>query len=771
MGSPLHPQLEIVKSHALEFMEKQLAALIAGADEFLLSAGSKPEEQAAGFEASALLRTKKDPLRTVFAREFDAAFHKYLGVDQPAQAPTSLGLSALKLVGESEMEETLAVTNSARRAGKVCAEGMFALAQRFNELVPGAQFSDENLPLAPQVIGEAFRQTLDGTAGDASGAVKLVLFKLFDKHIMQCLGELYDTVNDSLAQAGVLPEIRVKVLKQPDSGQGPRPATTVPTPPANDGLQDVEGTSAVNAVPVAPASEVDSPSASPSETVLPSREGEVAANATAAADVTPRPSPASSPAPSPVQPAAAVDQSTFTALTSLLAQQRSQIASTAAVDVPPPALGEALAAAAAMPAAEATRQLVSSVTALQQTMQSMAQLGALTAEDGSLASALARVLKEQHQSAPLTNMDAGTIDILGLMFEIILDDSNISGSLRALISKLQLPYLKVGLLDRSFFDNAQHPARRLLNELGHAGLGWREVEDPQQDPFYRKVSEVVEVICEKFDDDVGIFQALLDDFEAFISEEDAYGAAKEILIERVKVEVQELIRSKLGKEKLPSCARDLIGGPWRDLLEQIYSRKGTDSEEWKQAVFVLDALIWSLQPKADAESKTRLAKMLPKLLKSLRSGLDAVGHDADKSDALLRALQPLHMATLYGKSAASAEAPPEAASSPDQKEDEDESRVAERARREEVAQAVKGLVAGEWVEFRLEDGKVLRGKLIWHSEILDDYTFVSRMYKVVAERNSAQLITEFLAGNARRLENVPLIDRALDAVMRRLRGA
>lgn len=762
MGSPLHLELETAKGHALGFLEKQLSALISGADEFLLSAGAKPEEQTAGFEASTLLRAKKELLRTAFAREFEAAFLKHLGVSPEAQTPASLELSALKLVDEGEMEATLAVTNSARRAGKVCAEGMFALAQRFNELVPNAQFSDENLPLAPQVMGEAFRQALDGVAGDAASAVKLAILRLFDKHIMQCLGELYDSVNDALAQAGVLPEIRVKVRKQPDSGQSSRPAPA-PAALANDGLDEVVGEPRESAS-AAPAQNGEVTPALPAESVPPS--SDTTAVPTQAASTAPyAPPPAATP-----QTSVPMDQGTFSALTALLAQQRSQQMTGAATFSAAPALGEALAAGAVVPAAEATRQLVHSVSALQQTMQHMAQLGAIASESGSLASALTRVLKEQRQSAPLTSVDAGTIDILGLMFEVILDDSNISGSLRALISKLQLPYLKVALLDRSFFDNAQHPARRLLNELGQAGLGWREIEDPQQDPFYRKVSQVVEIIGEKFDDDVGIFQNLLDDFEAFISEEDAYGAAKEILIERIKVDVQELVRGKLGKEKLPGCARDLIGGPWRDLLEQIHARKGTDSEEWNQAVSVLDALIWSLQPKTDAESKARLAKMLPRMLKSLRSGLDAVGYDPAKSDELLRSLQPLHMATLYGKSAVSGEPVP-TPGNPDANGEEDEAAVQERTRREQAITTVKSLTAGDWVEFHPEDGKPLRGKLIWYSEILDDYTFVSRMYKVVAERNSAQLVREFLSGCARRLENVPLIDRALDVVMRRLRGA
>jgi hypothetical protein len=403
-------------------------------------------------------------------------------------------------------------------------------------------------------------------------------------------------------------------------------------------------------------------------------------------------------------------------------------------------------------------------------MQSVAQVGSLVAEGGSFAGGLAKALGERNQKAPMSPMDATTIDIVGMLFEVILDDSEIPGSLRALIAKLQLPYLKLALLDKDFFNNAEHPARRLLNELARAGIGWRESEDPAQDSLYRKVSEIIERTGRDFAEDVGLFQALLEDFLNFSSEERALGEAKEILIGRTKNDVEDVLRQKADKLTLPAMARDFLTGPWKEVLQRIHVRKGAKSEDWAQAVQVMDAFVWSLQPKVDPAAKARLVKLLPQLLKALRSGLDAIGHDAEKSSAFLKALEPLHMLALQGKTPSVAKRAKTADEAAAEAQGNTENDAAAQALAQAKA-AVQSLALGSWLEFLREGGKTLRGKLVWRSDILDDFTFVSRTYKVVAERNTATLVAEWAAGKARRLDTVPLLDRALDLVMRRLRGA
>jgi hypothetical protein len=86
-------------------------------------------------------------------------------------------------------------------------------------------------------------------------------------------------------------------------------------------------------------------------------------------------------------------------------------------------------------------------------------------------------------------------------------------------------------------------------------------------------------------------------------------------------------------------------------------------------------------------------------------------------------------------------------------------------------QAVRDLKVGNWVEFIDEQGTRERAKLSWISPISGKYLFVNRRGLKVADRTAVQLATELHDQRAIILEEVPLFDRALDAIVDRLRNA
>ena len=53
--------------------------------------------------------------------------------------------------------------------------------------------------------------------------------------------------------------------------------------------------------------------------------------------------------------------------------------------------------------------------------------------------------------------------------------------------------------------------------------------------------------------------------------------------------------------------------------------------------------------------------------------------------------------------------------------------------------------------------------------MLGEYTFVDRMYKVVADKSTQELAADFRNMRASVVEEVPLLDRALDAVVKGLK--
>jgi hypothetical protein len=89
----------------------------------------------------------------------------------------------------------------------------------------------------------------------------------------------------------------------------------------------------------------------------------------------------------------------------------------------------------------------------------------------------------------------------------------------------------------------------------------------------------------------------------------------------------------------------------------------------------------------------------------------------------------------------------------------------------EALETVRALKAGCWFEFIAADAVRERAKLSWVSPISGRYLFVNRRGLKVADKSAAQLAAEIDSGQAVLLEEVPLFDRALDAIVERLRNA
>jgi len=79
---------------------------------------------------------------------------------------------------------------------------------------------------------------------------------------------------------------------------------------------------------------------------------------------------------------------------------------------------------------------------------------------------------------------------------------------------------------------------------------------------------------------------------------------------------------------------------------------------------------------------------------------------------------------------------------------------------------------GTWVEFTDANTSAKeRAKLSWISPISSKYLFVNRKGLKVSDKTMFALAAEIRRGGAVVLEEVPLFDRALDAIVERLKAA
>ncbi len=252
-----------------------------------------------------------------------------------------------------------------------------------------------------------------------------------------------------------------------------------------------------------------------------------------------------------------------------------------------------------------------------------------------------------------------TIEIVAMLFDYIFDDKAVPDPIKAQLGRLQIPVLKAALLDQAFFTKKQHPARRLLNAMAEASVGWAEPMD-HQSPLYRRVASIVQRVLDTFEDDVQVFSDALAEFETFLAEteraaEQLARAGAELLVKRereqqlreeARLVAEDTVRDRAARDDLPEALREFLAQRWTQVLARAFLLGGTEGPEWSVAVAVMDDLIWSVEPKSTDSERKSLVARLPSMLKRLREGLDSAGVPPAVCEQFMSQLVVLHAAAV-----------------------------------------------------------------------------------------------------------------------------
>jgi len=467
-------------------------------------------------------------------------------------------------------------------------------------------------------------------------------------------------------------------------------------------------------------------------------------------------------------------QEVFAALQKLLAQVRGSVAPTLEPSAP------------AQPIS--TRDLLRLLSHLQQYVPAPTQQDEFDLRS-QLEQLLTRVSVKSGKSRVVEGADEDVINLISMMFEFILEDHNLPESLKALIGRLQIPMLKVAVQDKSFFSRGNHPARRLLNEIADAAMGWGDCDDYQRDSLYLRIEQVVQRLLNDFVDDPAIFSEVLADFLAFANDErrrselleqrirDAEEGRAKAELARLRVE-GVLNQVMLGKT-LPLAVVEFVQHAWSQVLLLTGFKHGDASAEWRADVLTLEQLIWSVQYHDEPDAGLRLLAMVPELLKALREGLSRSAFDPFATSEFFSELEILHVQALQRMGQATERA--QSSDSPEMIEVNEKivlrpphkapaDSAAVRLPADDVGLLqVDQLRLGSWVEFQEDEENSLRCKLAAIIEATGKYVFVNRTGLKVQEHSRTSLALEFRRGAARVLDDTLLFDRALESVRGSLR--
>lgn len=794
----LPPIVHSVRQHAKDVLVSLLQKLFDSTDDALFEMADRSQtdaDQHLFFDSMRQVRLQRPQVIKSYIRElyvnFDSAFAPSSGAPRLASTDLeSADIDDLQLVGNEELELSVAISGIVSKVTSQYNDYIMRLTARFDEVCKTKTLTDRDNPLGPKMLSHAFVVALSNLEVDIR--IKIILLKLFERMVAQRLEPMFAHANQLMQEAGILPDLE-------SEGHAPSSNANHLSLLGRAGIP--QATNAENA-PAAPQA--------------PLQQATQAAHQQAGNQ-------AQRPLTQGVQHTAAGVAAEFSVLQQLLAgtrpvgpvaggqynsqhpgQQNLGPATSAANNYNP---GEIIPSGSApdgvggwqesVPAEQAqasaplsSEQLVALLTALQSEAVARPIDMSHVPDHFDVRNALQANTQEEDGLRPVaTQMDDDAISVVGLLFDYILDDKNLAIPMKALISRLQIPVVKLAVIDKDFFANTEHPARILLNELSSAGIGWSSAQELRRDTLYNKIESIVLTILNTTTESTELYVEKLEELREFLQKDTKRHALVEQRVlenetgkakaRAAKELVQKLINQKASGLRLPSGAGRFVGEYWSKVMVLTATKHGQEHPQWDDQLQALDDLLWSLQPLSERADLTKRRDSVDGLIKTLEVGVKTVLHDWRGREALMEELTAELKQAIKHDEAFLEDDEPVAVThtAPDEYAELGEIRLTEPVEEpkpkiniaKEHYEVVKAISVGGWIEVTEQGKPAMRCKLTTIVEPGNLYVFVNRRGMKVAEYSRLELAELVAADSLILLDESEVFDRALQAVVGNLR--
>ncbi|MES2317224.1 MAG: DUF1631 family protein [Pseudomonadota bacterium] len=386
-------------------------------------------------------------------------------------------------------------------------------------------------------------------------------------------------------------------------------------------------------------------------------------------------------------------------------------------------------------------------------------------------------LKESIPKGSLSRGDESTIDLLSKIFDTVFVDPNIPKEIRELIQFLQIPVLKAALVDKNFFFEEAHPARRMINLLSSMGMEQRSTDDPVFQAMQRSVDRVGQEAGDEgaaFSEAVAALEESIKAEETFEVEAIAAPIAAALKQEKVTVATRSAktaVAARVGSGEVVAVLETFLERKWTSVLTVAYTVEEEKPGAVNHATRTMDDLIWSVKPKITRAERKELISKLPGLLATLNKWLDIIKWDDADRLQFFAELAECHASIVRAPLDITPERQLEIAvevAQADAQRRLEKDQAAEKAAVEEIDEAIvtiDSLERGAWLEFVQSDNSVRKAKLAWVSPLKTLYIF-----SLGARQESFSLSVEKLTAGMRaekvRLVQVDgVVERALSQAM------
>lgn len=270
----------------------------------------------------------------------------------------------------------------------------------------------------------------------------------------------------------------------------------------------------------------------------------------------------------------------------------------------------------------------------------------------SLAASL-QAKSSSNQYSIMSQVGENIINLVSLMFEFIQNNSSIPAVVSTVLMRLQIPYMRLALGDAKFFENQQHPARLLLNNLAELGFNVTTTDSK----IYKIINGCVCELTDNFQTSKIQVLALEKKTRRLLQQlnnsntkqEQAFEeqlrneTEQQEILEEANTAVAEFISKPIGQLKKPMIFHSLLEKVWSKVLRQTYMNYLPLSDERTEAIELFEKLLWSTGVGTTTLRKSDLIRALPGIVKGVDTAFNHCQMDELIRAHFLEQLQDIHL--------------------------------------------------------------------------------------------------------------------------------
>jgi hypothetical protein len=691
------------------------------------------------------LLDESDKVLARFKQELEKNFTELVefSIRMDLDNSSTLDYGNLRLVEEDDLEAIIAMEGMIAHARNTDIEQYLCYTTRLDKLIARTKIDESNDPMDPEQIGGAFKNALQ-PSGLRPNAL-LLAYRYFNSKVFHSLETVLVQANAILVGHGILPELdiaaRSREVTKNKRGK-PRPKTDPVERAFSKGDEEPGGSSSSNKEIFSIMQRLMHTSASTEGAVAASNVGGVSVMGAA---VPPSLAPMSNAAAwGSLQPGM------------MVGEQKVEVV--------------------------AGDKLIGLLSSLENNMAT--GIEPVSGSKADLSEIIAQQLKALSDKQTLQAIDSTSTDIISvvnLLYQAIWEDATVPVPIKELIGRTQITVLKIALQDPGFFDSDEHPARVLLNTLAIAGISWTETDDVADDPMYVKMQEVITRLIAEGSNKPELIEEILEDFRYFKRRQllEAQAVENRLMdaderterLEEVRLYARQKIEERILDSQTPGLVKEFLLIKFHKFLVQVILREGPGGASWKPIMNTIDVLLWTVDSERSSVDLERFNRLKSRLLMNLDKALEVAGFKKEQINKSLKDLLKLQESFFKPKETEVSESEEDLGFEDwlaDAKPIVDQ-HMPELHETDEHMQQVSKIPIGIWMEFQGEGDQTTRCTLAAKIDTIDKYIFVNAHGVKVIEKSQMGLARELKNGTVKVISEAPLIDRAMETVIGKLR--